>query len=327
MYYAPVVIPTLNRYDHLQRCIDSLKKNECAKDTDLYISLDYPPAEKYISGYKKVESYLDKGIYGFHKVHIYKQTENLGPYDNLKFVIREALKEFDYFILTEDDNEFSQNFLAFMDKGLERFEKDEKVMNICGYCHPGYEWDAGSDNAFRMIMAGWGSAFWKEKYRKMEQEINIDFFYETAQSFSKMIKLYKESRSQFCYCVNGILTGHYPALFAKNGEITLIDVPISIYYIIKEKYSVLPTVSKVRNWGNDGSGVNCQGDEKDNPMDYPLDTETDFEYIICDKDGVADKNLAISSMINAPSVVFRMATIVRYIWWYITKGHKRIKAE
>ena len=55
--YAPVIIPTLNRHEHLIRCINSLKRNPLAKETELYISLDYPPAEKYVDGYLKIKKY------------------------------------------------------------------------------------------------------------------------------------------------------------------------------------------------------------------------------------------------------------------------------
>ncbi len=52
--YAPVAIPTLNRIDHLKRCISSLAKNEYAKYTNIYISVDYPPNEKYLDGYNEI---------------------------------------------------------------------------------------------------------------------------------------------------------------------------------------------------------------------------------------------------------------------------------
>lgn len=42
-HYAPVIIPTLNRYVHLKRCVDSLAKCTHAPDTELIIGLDYPP--------------------------------------------------------------------------------------------------------------------------------------------------------------------------------------------------------------------------------------------------------------------------------------------
>ena len=51
MYRAPVLIPTCNRIHHLKRCVESIARNKLAKETELYISVDYPPSEKYQDGY------------------------------------------------------------------------------------------------------------------------------------------------------------------------------------------------------------------------------------------------------------------------------------
>lgn len=59
-----------------KRCIESLKNNFYAKYTDLYISVDYPPSEKYVKGYEKVKEYLSIPIDGFREVHCYSM---IGP--------------------------------------------------------------------------------------------------------------------------------------------------------------------------------------------------------------------------------------------------------
>ena len=56
--YSPVIIPTLNRYEHFKRCLESLEQCTGATYTDVYIGLDYPPADKYIDGWRKIDEYL-----------------------------------------------------------------------------------------------------------------------------------------------------------------------------------------------------------------------------------------------------------------------------
>ena len=46
----PILIPTLDRYEHFKKCIESLAKNTHANKTELVIGLDYPPSEKYMDG-------------------------------------------------------------------------------------------------------------------------------------------------------------------------------------------------------------------------------------------------------------------------------------
>ena len=58
MKYAPVIIPTLCRYEHFVRCVESLKKNTWAKYTDIYIGLDYPKKDSHREGYLKIKEYL-----------------------------------------------------------------------------------------------------------------------------------------------------------------------------------------------------------------------------------------------------------------------------
>jgi len=116
MVYAPVCIPTLNRYEHLKELIESLQQNSWAQYTDLYIGLDFPPSEKYEEGYKKIVQYLCGGINGFQKVHVIKRNINIGAGKNASLLVEEALETFDRFICIEDDNIVSRDFLEYMDK-------------------------------------------------------------------------------------------------------------------------------------------------------------------------------------------------------------------
>ena len=82
MNYYPVIIPTLCRYEHLKRCVDSLAQNTHADKTELIISLDYPAKESHREGYEKILTYIDS-IKGFKKVTCLKQDHNVGVWDNL----------------------------------------------------------------------------------------------------------------------------------------------------------------------------------------------------------------------------------------------------
>lgn len=80
MKYAPILIPTMCRYNHFFRLIESLKVNTWAKYTDIYIGLDYPPSSKYEEGYKQICEYLDGDFSEFtrftHYMYRMKTTSN-----------------------------------------------------------------------------------------------------------------------------------------------------------------------------------------------------------------------------------------------------------
>ena len=70
--YAPIIIPTMNRYVHLQRCIHSLSLNTGADKTDLYVSVDFPSSEKYIQDHEKVVEYLKTTkIFDSFTIHLF----------------------------------------------------------------------------------------------------------------------------------------------------------------------------------------------------------------------------------------------------------------
>ena len=116
MIYAPIIIPTLCRYDHLVRLMESLKKNTWAKYIDIYIGIDYPPSEQYVDGYQRICNYLESDFPEFACVKIIKRSNNLGSFYNCESIINEVLNKYDRFIRTDDDAEFSPNFSEYIDK-------------------------------------------------------------------------------------------------------------------------------------------------------------------------------------------------------------------
>ena len=108
----PVIVTTLCRYEHFVRCIESLKSNSLAGQTDLYIGLDYPFKEAHWDGYKRISAYLDD-LTGFKTVNVIKHDSNVGSSANYHSVLDVVLKKYDRFIYTEDDNEFSPCFLEY----------------------------------------------------------------------------------------------------------------------------------------------------------------------------------------------------------------------
>ena len=79
--FAPVLIPTLNRYEHFKRCVESLAHCTHADKTDLFIALDYPLKDSHWKGYKKIKQYLSE-ISGFKTITIIERERNFGAIDN-----------------------------------------------------------------------------------------------------------------------------------------------------------------------------------------------------------------------------------------------------
>lgn len=287
--YAPIFIATLNRAEHLERCLHSLALNTGVEKTDLFISVDYPPAEKYIDGYNRVRKYLEttSDLNAFHSVRLIYQKKNLGPSGNMRFLKNVVREVSDRYIFSEDDNEFSPNFLEYINKGLRLFENKENVIGINGIKDA--EWYTGGENicASKLFPCyGMGSWFDKEKlFASILQETLLD---PNNWSISKMISLYKRNQYLFALYVNGIICTNKGLFWESEGVINMCDTTRAITMYLSDFFCIVPQVSKSRNWGNDGSGVNMAANESIDPITrWKLDDKKDFDYstnnIIYDK--------------------------------------------
>ncbi len=259
--YAAIAIPTLNRYEHLLRCIESLKKSNYSQKTDLYIALDQAPSDKYVSGRKQIEKYLDEGITGFANVYVYKHESNLGPIKNMDFVLEWVSHAHERYIFTEDDNEFSSNYLEYINRLLDIYEKDNSVVAISGYNYP-IRFNEINEEIYssNVYFAAFGFAGWFNRYYSMRREMTLGWIYDMFGNSQLLRKLRQFSPNQYCNFIKGMLG--YTALLENDDGVWKMDLTYGLYMFSHDKKMIFPIISKVRNWGYDGSGINC------NEMDY-----------------------------------------------------------
>lgn len=252
----PVLIITLCRYEHLLRCIESLQKNEYAKETDLYIGVDYPAKEAHWEGYKKIIGYLDSGVNGFKNVYIINHQKNLGPEGNYIAVREIIYQKYDGYIYTEDDNVFSPNFLQYMNVCMEYFRDDEKVMAVSGYMYPVNMSDVNG-NVLRIntYFSAFGFGIYRKWSERLDKAINLQTFLKMYRNVKMMRKLKKISPNQYCNFVKGMVE-YIPDLIY-DGDIRSVDLAWGLYDFFYGYDMIFPVISKVRNNGYDGSGVNC----------------------------------------------------------------------
>lgn len=247
--YAPILIPTLNRYEHFCRCVESLAKCTHANQTELIIGLDYPPNDKYYDGWKRICDYLPS-IKGFFKITVIKREYNYGAVKNIQELEEYAHNYYDRYILTEDDNEFSPNFLDFINKGLEAYKDNPKVLGICGYNYPNLDMSSyDRDYYFSHEMSAWGWGSWfNERCTKAQLTIQDPaYLYKLIKNIS--FRLFMSNGMKRCNLLYNI------------GREFLGDAYYTYYEWNCDMYCMFPKLSLVRNLGHDGSGLHC-GDSK-----------------------------------------------------------------
>ena len=293
MQILPIIIPTLCRDVHFVKCIESLKKNGWAKVAAVYVVLDYPCKENHWNGYRKIKEYLEGDFSQFAEFHVIYRTENYGVGRNISPVLLEIRKNYDRYVVSEDDNEFSQNFIEYMYKTLEYYKDDESVLAVTGYTYPlDYLLEEGTsvflENA---VFSMWGTGFWSKKYERVIKEIKEERY--LVKNFKYAIKSCRFSDSRRADYIT------YAFGTDMNSEDNIItkmtDIALGIYMQIKGMYQVMPIVSKVRNNGFDGSGVYCQritvnnqtSEVRSDTYDYsnqPIDKKENFYIKISNQD-------------------------------------------
>ena len=250
--YAPILVGTLNRYTHFKRCIESLKKCDGAEKSELYIALDYPPSQKYQEGYNQILNYINKGIEGFKKVNILKRKKNFGVPENFNDARGYIFKSHDTVIFSEDDNEFSTDFLEFINKGLVTYKDRLDILSVCGYMYPMIFKNEPDDVFLYQGFSAWGYGTWKYKFDKLSFDI-------------KEIEDCHNSNSSWDLISNSLVRSHLKSIL-RTGHFTR-DTYICMHQYLNNMSSVFPKVSRVRNHGHDGSGQHC-GNDSNNYYKY-----------------------------------------------------------
>lgn len=266
--YAPVIIPTLNRYDSFKRCLESLEKCTGADMTEVHIALDYPPSDKYVDGWKKIDRYLaeKENQNGFKSLIVYRRKENyyFSGKGNATSIINELSKTQDRYILSEDDNEFSPCFLEFMNWGLERYKDKPNIISICGYNE--IPIDNYNQNIFiDTWYSSWGVGHWVKKWDQLIATVANEDYSRRFLRDMPITTIFKRDIWLASTIVSSVTSKTYywdslPYRFKSYPLLT-----------------IHPTISMVRNWGQDGSGQHGYDmDRHRKQMINPFQMEPDF---------------------------------------------------
>lgn len=300
---APVLIPTLCRYTHLKRCLESLKSNSLAKDTPVYIALDYPFEESHREGYHAISEFL-AGLNGFASITIIRRSENYGAVKNTDEARNMIFEKYDRIIVSEDDNEFAPNFLEYVNEGLDRFEDKKEVFAVCGYNYPvNMPYDYNVNHFYTRLFSAWGYGIWRDRFDQLQMNYSIDYVKSILNSLKNIRKINSYTEMIIRHSLNMIRRNHLTG-----------DTIVCLKLITEDLYCVFPVISKVRNHGYDGSGVHCGIDKIHHTQ--VIDNKKTFQY---DETGIKENkniNLVLKHYFAFPFVK-KIKTFLLYLLYKI----------
>ncbi len=242
---APILISVYTRLKHLQGCIDSLKENELAKETDLFVVSDGPHLPQLQDAIEQIRMYVGT-VQGFKSVTLFAWETNCGGAESVRRARMKIFAQYDRLIFMEDDNIVSPLFLAYMNDGLVRFQDDSTVFGVCGFnvnvkIPEGYPFDVYFMNY--ISANGWGT--WKHKYLPFLENYTLPDFKS------------KEFKSYFRYLEKSANNLKRMVRQGANWG----DAKVTHYLFQQQLVCMFPCKSLVYNTGWDGSGEHCGKDE------------------------------------------------------------------
>jgi len=263
---APVAVYTYSRYEHLVQTLEALRCNHLAPQTVLYVVSDGAKETSHASVVCKIRDYVDE-LSGFREVvRVYRDT-NLGLRRSPPEAEKMILADHGRIINMEDDNITSPNYLDFMNAGLQHFENDPSVYSICGYCPPiaaGLDVDAGDFWRYPWN-ASWGYGVWKSKHDRFHPLRNR---YADLRSNGS---LRRQNKAGGLYVSDSLKRDH-------RGQKYFPDAILCTEMFLASMQAIMPTVSKVRNIGQDGSGQSTQQKTDKYEVALDLGAERGFDF-------------------------------------------------
>lgn len=274
MNLAPIILFVYNRPEHTKKTLESLKINELASDSLLFIFSDGSKNENDKKSVDEVRKYVST-ISGFKGINIILRENNLGLADSVISGVTEVIEKYGKAIVLEDDIVTSKYFLKFMNEALNFYEADKKIYSISGYNFPIKIPESYQHQIYISPRpSSWGWATWKDRWGKAiwnpEQVFDIvnrkllnQFLDNSGKDLSPML------------------------LKTLKGKINSWAVKWVFTHIYCQTYSLFPVKSLTKNIGADATGTNfIRSTNK-----YNVELETDFKQFDFSNDLKLNKDI------------------------------------
>lgn len=246
MNNAPIVIFAYNRPWHLEQTLISLSRCQEWEESEVFVFCDGPKTVVDTAAVAEVDSVVEK-LKSRRRIQHNKSSINLGLARSVIKGVTQVLQDFEEVIVLEDDMVVSDKFLAYMNEGLRHFRNEERVASIHGYVYP---LKSSVPDAFFLRGADcWGWATWKRAWADFEED---------GESLLKALNaknLLWEFDMQGSYSYSQMLKDQ---VLGKNNSWA---IRWHASQFLKNRLTLYPGKTMVRNIGLDGSGTHCAKDD------------------------------------------------------------------
>ena len=245
---TPIIIFGFNRAESLRRAAEALLANAEAAESDLFVFVDGPRKDKAGETEKVNEvRKCAESIRGFKSLTCSFSEQNKGLAPSIISGVTQVINQYGRAIVVEDDLVVSKSFLRYMNEMLDKYESDDRIMQVTGFgCKikkpADYSWDVYLNE--RSNPWSWGS--WKDRWDTVDWEVRD--FPELKGSLKK----------QLAFCKRG--SDLYSMLRDyMDGKNSSWWIRFNYSMFKQQRYAVCPIRSLVRNEGFTKEATNCNG--------------------------------------------------------------------
>lgn len=238
---APIIIFAFNRPEALKRLKESLASNYLYKESEKFVFIDGPRNE---NDQNKINDVVE--IAQTITSNVTVSTANKGLGTSIITGVSSIFQKYEKAIILEDDLICTPNFLSYMNQALNFYEKDDRIISVCGY---GLKIKRPKNYVGDVYLSGrsssWGWATWKDRWEQIDWNMKdwkefssdpqrIKAFNRNGSDMFSMLKDYMEGKNKswaIRFCYNQFKLG---------------------------KYAVCPFLSKVNNEGFGEEATNCK---------------------------------------------------------------------
>ncbi len=243
MKYAPIALFVYNRPLHTEQTLNALKNAELANESILYIFLDGPKNDEAKPKVNEVREIIKREQWT-KEVVIIENGSNFGLSKSILNGINQIFKIYSRIIVLEDDLIIDNQFLKFINFYLDEFENDMSVIQINGYMFGNLAVNNKVNPFLMNFVSTWGWGTWKDKWQKVSfKKLNL---------FEKILLMINKN----AFNLNNSYDYYTLKLKKDKGLVQSWGVDLWYYAFKKNKMSVFPPKSLVKNIGFDGSGTN-----------------------------------------------------------------------
>lgn len=261
MSLSPIVIFAFNRPKALQQMIISLKRNSLYKQSEKFVFIDGPRNENdqnNINAVVKIAQTITSNVT--------VSTVNKGLGTSIITGVSSVLQKYEKAIILEDDLICTPNFLSYMNQALDFYEKDDRIISVCGY---GLKIKRPKNYVGDVYLSGrsssWGWATWKDRWEQIDWNMKD---WKEFSSDPQRIKAFNRNGSDMFSMLEDYMEGRN-----KSWAIRFCYSQFKL-----GKYAVCPFLSKVNNEGFGEEATNCKQQYSRFKVNIDQSGSTDFLF-------------------------------------------------